>query len=126
MTHLRQILEGEVVPEDRATPGRLAVGGPHHDDRPCHKPHPGLRFTPITYRAKPASLVAVRGVQLAPHDAAAALIVIENHGKLPKGSEYRFQVQQVVGGHVVGGSTYVIRIAGHEDRRPLESFIERY
>jgi hypothetical protein len=102
------------------------LGGPHHDDRACHKPHPGLRFTPSTYRAKPASLVAVRDVQLAPHDAAAALIVIENHGELPKGSEYRFQVQQVVGRHVVGGCTYVIRIAGHEDSRPLETFIERY
>jgi len=102
------------------------LGGPHHDDRPYHKLHPGLRFAPSTYRAKPASLVAVRGVQLAPHDAAAALIVIKNHGELPKGSEYRFQVQQVVGRQVVGGCTYVIRIAGHEDRSQMPTFLERY
>jgi hypothetical protein len=49
---------------------------------------------------------------LAPHGAAAALMAIENHGELSQGSEYRFQVQQFVGGRLVGGSTYVIRIAG--------------
>jgi hypothetical protein len=102
------------------------LGGTHHDHRPCHKPHPGLHFMPDIYRAKPASLVAVRGVVLPPHGAGAALIVIENHGELPKGSEYRFQVQQVVGGRVIGGSTYVIRIAGHKKPEPIENFVERY
>jgi hypothetical protein len=94
--------------------------GTQHDHRPCHKPHPGLRFTPHIYRAKPASLVAVRDVELPPHGAAAALIVIENHGQLPRGSEYRFQVQQVIGGHVAGGSMYVIRIAGHTEPERIE------
>jgi len=88
------------------------LDGADRSDRPCHKPHPQLRFTPTIYRAKPASLVAVRGVHLAPHGAAAALMVIENHGELPPGAEYRLPVQQVAGGRVVGGSTYVIRIAG--------------
>jgi hypothetical protein len=95
------------------------LGGTPHDDRPCHKPHPGMRMTPPIYRAKPASLVAVRGVELPPHDAAAALIAIENHGGLGEGSEYRFQVQQVIDGRVVGGSTYVVRIAGHARREPI-------
>jgi hypothetical protein len=96
------------------------LGGSHHDHRPCHKPHPGLRFAPPIYRAKPASLVSVKGVHLLAHGAGAALMVIENHGELPKGSEYRFQVQQVVGGRVIGGSTYVIRIAGHKEPDPIE------
>jgi hypothetical protein len=46
-------------------------------------------------------------------------MVIENHGELPQGSEYRFQVQQFVGGRLVGGSTYVIRIAGPARIEPL-------
>ena len=104
------------------------LAGTHHHHRPRHKPHPGLRFTTPIYRAKPASLVAVREVELPPHGAAAALITIENHGELPKGAEYRFQVQQVVNGRVVGGSTYVVRIAGHQARErtgpPVE--LERY
>jgi photosystem II stability/assembly factor-like uncharacterized protein len=95
------------------------LDGGHRPDRPRHKPHPQLRFTKPIYRAKPASLVAVRGVELAPHGAAAALMVIENHGELPQGSEYRFQVQQFVGGRLVGGSTYVIRIAGPARIEPL-------
>ena len=63
-------------------------------------------------RARPASLVSVRGVRLARHGAAAALMVIENGGRLAPGTEHRFQVQQVAGERVLGGSTYVIRIAG--------------
>jgi hypothetical protein len=102
------------------------LGGSHHDHGPCHKPHPGLRFTPSIYRAKPSSLVSVKGVRLPAHGAGAALMVIQNHGELPKGSEYRFQVQQVVGGRVVGGSTYVIRIAGHKEPEPIERFVEHY
>jgi hypothetical protein len=82
------------------------------------KRHPELRFTPAIYRASPASLVAVRGVRLAPYGAAAALLVIENTGQLPPGTEYRFQVQQVVGKQVAGGSTYVVRIAGEPELPP--------
>lgn len=99
-------------------------GDTHHEHRPRHKPHTGLRFTPPIYRAKPATLVALRGVELPPHGAAAALMTIENHGDLPKGSEYHFQVQQVIGGRVVGGSTYVIRIAGHKAHQRTGSEIE--
>ena len=53
-------------------------------------------------------------------------MAFENHGELPRGSEYRFQIQQVVGGRVIGGSTYVIRIAGHRVPERIESFVERY
>jgi hypothetical protein len=96
------------------------------DDRPSHKPHPGLALTPPIYQAKPASLVSVKGVHLPAHGAGAALIVIENHGELADGSEYRFQIQQVVGERVIGGSTYVIRIPGQRQPERSESFVERY
>ena len=84
-----------------------------------------MRLTPPIYCAKPASLVSIKGVQLPARGAGAALMVIENDCELPKGSEYRFQVQQVVRGRVIGGSTYVIRIAGHKEPEPIENFLER-
>ena len=100
--------------------------GDDDDDRPRHKRHPELRFAPPIYRAKPASLVAVKGVRLPEQGAAAALMAIANRGELPPGSEYRFQVQQVVDGRVVGGSTYVIRIGGEREPERPRSYIERY
>ena len=92
-------------------------GEEEDDRRPRHKRHPELRFARPIYRAKPASLVSVRGVRLPAHGVGAALTVMENGGELPPGSEYRFQVQQVVQGRVVGGSTYVIRIAKRAEPR---------
>jgi hypothetical protein len=101
-----------------------------HDDQPDddededdgrrrrHKRRPELRFTRPIYRASPASLVGVRRVRLSPHGAAGALLVIKNTGQLPPGSEYRFQAQQIVGEHVVGGSTYLVRIAGEPQLPP--------
>jgi hypothetical protein len=103
----------------------LQLGDSEEDDRIRHKPHPGLTFTPPIYRARPAALVSVKGVHLPPGGAAAALLVFENHGGLGEGEEYRFQVQQVVGERVIGGSTYVIRIPGYREQR-IESFVERY
>jgi hypothetical protein len=49
---------------------------------------------------------------------------LTNTGKLPPGSEYRFQVQQtttIIGGPqdaIVGGSIYVVRIAGTPEPFP--------
>jgi hypothetical protein len=93
------------------------LGGEEEDhDRRRHRPRmPVLRLAPAIHRAKPSSVVSVRGVRLAAHGAGAALMVIESTGRLPPGSEYRFQVQQVVGGRVVGGSTYVIRVPARRE-----------
>jgi hypothetical protein len=91
-----------------------------------HKRHPELSFAPTIYRAKPAELVSLHGVRLPAHGVGAALMVIANTGELPPGSEYRFQVQQVVGRRVIGGSTYVIRIAGRSEPRPQVSPITKY
>ena len=104
----------------------LELGGREEDDGLRHKPHPELRFSPPIYRAKPSSLISVKGVQLEPHGASAALLVFENHGELPDGSEYHLQVQQVVGERVVGGCTYVIRIAGQREPERIQTYVERY
>ena len=98
--------------EDRLESGDEADEDARGLGRRRHPRHPQVKFTPPLYRARPASLVSVRGVRLARHGAAAALMVIENGGRLAPGTEHRFQVQQVAGERVLGGSTYVIRIAG--------------
>lgn len=99
---------------DRA---RQRLGGePEHDGPQKRRPLP--RFAPPVYQAKPSALVAVRGVRLRGFGSGAALLVIGNLGDLPEGSEYRFQAQQLVDGRVVGGCTYVVRIAGRRRLPP--------
>lgn len=93
---------------DRAE--RKLGGEDDNSERLRRKRHPEISFTPTIYRAQPASLVSVRGVRLAGHGVGAALFGIEKTGDIPPGAEYRFQVQQVVAGHVIGGSSYVIRV----------------
>ena len=57
-------------------------------------------------------------MELAPFGFCAALISIRNAGRLPAGNRYRFEVQQEVSGRVVGGSTFVIPVAGEKDKPP--------
>jgi hypothetical protein len=73
-------------------------------------------LVPTIYEAAPSELVEVRGVRLAPFGSCAARLSISRTGSLPAGGDYRFEVQQRVGGTVVGGSTYVVRIAGIPER----------
>jgi hypothetical protein len=80
-----------------------------------HRPE----FTPTVYTALPSSLVEIKGVRIPAGGSVAALISIQNRGDLPPGSEYPFQVQQLVGGKVVGGSVYVVRIAGDKIANPF-------
>jgi len=96
---------------------RLGGDGDDDDDRTGKRPAP-IPLTPTVYRAKPGTLVTVRGVRLPAYGRAAALLAIDNAGGLPAGAEYRFQVQQVVRGRVLGGSTYVVRIAGQRAYPP--------
>lgn len=91
--------------------GRLIVGLPLKSCR--GKPHIKFpRFAPTLYEALPSTRVEVRGVRIPPFGFSAALLSIRNRGILEEGSEYQFEVQQQVQGQVVGGSTYVVRIAG--------------
>lgn len=91
---------------------------PHH--RRHHHPHLP-RFNPAGYTALPSARVAVDGVNLAAMSSAAMLISIENRGSLPPGSQYTFQVQQFVAGELVGGSVFVVRIAGLKVTEPFAS-----
>jgi len=87
------------------------------------KPHIKLPpFDPTVYKALPSTLVEVQGVRIPPFGFSAALLSIRNRGTLEEGSEYQFQVQQQVQSQVVGGSTYVVRIAGLKKFPPAPIF----
>jgi hypothetical protein len=73
------------------------------------------RFLSTVYECTPSSLVKVAGVQLTGYGWAAAHITIRNAGQLQPGAEFRFDVQQQVTNRIVGGSTYVVRIAGSKE-----------
>lgn len=75
-------------------------------------------FEPAVYTAASSARVEVQQVELAPFGFCAALISIRNAGRLPAGNRYRFEVQQEVSGRVVGGSTFVIPVAGEKDKPP--------
>jgi hypothetical protein len=94
------------------------LGGEAEEKSCPPKPMPWPRFTPPVYRPKPSALVEVKGVRLGAFGFGAALMVIENRGELPEGSEFRFQVQQRIEGRVVGGSVYIVRIAGQAKLPP--------
>jgi len=79
--------------------------------RPCQPPS-GQQFEPTVYHALPSSKVDINGVLIPPYGAVAARLTIDNHGSLPFGQRYTFQVQQVVNGTVVGGSRYIVCIEG--------------
>jgi len=76
------------------------------------------QLDPVVYEAEPSARVEIRGVRIPPYGFATAAIQIRNTGQLKPGSEYRFQVQQVVKEAVVGGSVYVVRIAGTPELTP--------
>ncbi len=79
-------------------------------------PSPGGTPGASVYTALPSTDVTITGVLLPPHGAAAMAFAVESRGPLPPGSRYNVHVQQVVGGRVVGGSAYVVRIAGESQR----------
>jgi hypothetical protein len=80
--------------------------------RSMHSYKPITSFGATEYEAEPSALVTISDVQIPAFGFVAARFSVENAGKLEPGSEYRFQVQQVVKDQVVGGSVYVVRIAG--------------
>ncbi len=91
--------------------GRWLLGMPR---RSCRlEPERKLpRFDNTIYEAAPSALVEIKGVQLAPHGFVATEVSIRNGGELEPGSEYEFEVQQLVKGQVEGGGTYIVSIAG--------------
>jgi hypothetical protein len=96
--------------------GRRILGLPW---RPCDDgPPQGPRFEPEIYEAEPSALVEVGGVRLPAHGFCAARVHVRNAGTLDEGGEYAFEVRQRVDERVVGGSTYLVRIAGIKRRSP--------
>ena len=90
-----------------------------HEADPTTEPVPqiqGISFGNTTYEAIPSGFVAIKGVNIKSPDFAAMVLYISEKGKLETGREYTFEVQQIEGGEVVGGSTYIIRI---ENDKPL-------
>ena len=77
---------------------------------PCEKWY--SQFTPIVYTAQPSSTVSIAGVKIPPFSSVASFFAVTNTGKLEPGTRYWFNVQQFVGGKLVGGSTYVVKIFG--------------
>src|SRR5215216_572937 len=78
-----------------------------------------IRFLDYVFEAAPSAIVEINGVIFKPYEFYAALLSIRNRGELAKGSEYQFEIQQIVKQEIVGGSTYVVRIEGHQKMKPL-------
>lgn len=76
-------------------------------------------FEPTIYDLRPSAVAEVRGVRLGPFGTCAALLEVANTGVTEPGCTLRFEVQQHVGGQVVGGSTYVVCIAGRPKPQPV-------
>ena len=97
--------------------GRSLEGAPPHHHHRHHLPN----FEPTVHTALPSARVAIEGVRLGALSSEAMLITIENRGTLTPGAEFGFQVQQFVAGRLVGGSGYVVRIAGLKVEHPFVS-----
>src|SRR5713101_1295234 len=75
-------------------------------------------FVGMVYTASPSAPVSVTGVRIPAFGHCAMLLSVQNRGVLPEGSRYQFQVQQKIGAQVVGGSTYIVRVAGQKKLPP--------
>ena len=94
-------------------------------DLPAHLAGPAVSAAvdvipvePTIYTIAPAARLVVDGVELPAYGACAARFTVRIVGDLPAGAEYRFEVQQLdaKAQKVLGGSTYVVRVAGGSDR----------
>jgi len=75
-------------------------------------------FTDAVYEVENGKDVQLDNLQTPAHAFDAAYMRVRNKGILPPGSRYNFDVLQLKNGKVVGGSEYVVRIAGN-----LEPFV---
>ena len=86
---------------------------------PGHQKLPPLE--PIVYEAESSARVAIRGVRIPANGFVTAAVSIRNTGRLEPGMTFRFQIQQVIREVVVGGSVYVVQIAGTPKLNPTFS-----
>ena len=104
------------------------------DPRP-DEPVLSARFATEVHDAEPGARVEIAGVELAPRASCAAYVIVRVTGPLPAGSEHRFDVQQISArwedelGYptpLVGGSTFVVRIAGEAPEIPAEPALHEH
>jgi hypothetical protein len=88
----------------------------------CFPRVPMPKFTDIVYEVETGAQVVVRGVLFEGLGSGAAFIRIRNKGVLEQGSRYPFEVQQLVNGYPVGGSTYFVVIEGERKLPPPLGF----
>jgi hypothetical protein len=69
-------------------------------------------FNTVGWVAQRSGILEVRGVIIPAGGQVKALIMVEAAGPLPHGERYQFEVQQAVAGQIVGGSTYIVPVAG--------------
>lgn len=80
-------------------------------------------FERNTYEALPSALVRIDGIHLGPFEFGAVRLFIRSEGTLEVGTEHSFEVQQLVDGRVIGGSTYILRIVTNRGRRIPDAVI---
>jgi hypothetical protein len=110
----RELL-GELDRIEDAIEDRLRVWfgwGHEHDPDDDWKIDVPSGFDPVGWVAQRSGILEVRGVSIAAGEHTKALISLAATGPLPHGERFQFEVQQVVGGRVVGGSTYIVPVAG--------------
>lgn len=83
----------------------------------CRSKHRLPIFDDVVYEVESGNDVQLSNLRTQAHAFDAAYIRIKNKGVLPPGSRYSFDVLQLKNGEVVGGSEYIVRIAG--DLRPF-------
>jgi hypothetical protein len=88
----------------------FGLGHEHDPDHCSIDLPPG--FEPAGWVAQRGSILAVKGVRIPPGGRVRALLNLESAGPLPPGAVYRVEVQQTVAAALVGGSTFVVRVAG--------------
>ena len=78
-----------------------------------------IYFTDDIFHTEASSRVEIGGVIIPGNEYVSALLRISNEGVLEDGSEYPFDVLQIVNDEVVGGSTFLVRIAGRQENSPF-------
>jgi hypothetical protein len=97
--------------------GRWFVGLPLRSCKSKPRGRRLPRFEPTIYEMEPSGMVEITGVMIPPFGFCATQLAITNSGTLAAGSKHRFEVQQLVKGEVVGGSTFVVLVDGEEKQR---------
>jgi hypothetical protein len=84
----------------------------------CRRRRPLPPFADVIYEVEPGKDVKLEGIQLAGMGFGAVYMRLRSTGDLPEGMRYPFNVLQLRNNRVVGGSEFIVRIAG--DLKPFK------